>query len=74
MNFAFCLHIVLVIVKYLDFFKGNFFPKLPSQNYEIVILFNIVEKLNNYVFRDDLLPHSPRERGYKLQTLTSAYI
>ena len=42
----------------------------PNQNSEIAILFIIVEKPNNFVFGDDLLPHSPRGRGYKLQTLT----
>ena len=31
----------------------------------------IVEKYDNYVFGDDLLPHSPRGRGRKLKTLTS---
>ena len=50
------------------------FPKSTDQNSEIAILFSIVEKPYNYVFEDDLLPHSPRERGYKFKTLTSAYI
>ena len=50
------------------------FPKSPDQNSEIAILFTIVEKSNNYVFRDDLLPRSPRGRGFKLQTLTCVYI
>ena len=49
------------------------FSKSTDQNSEITILFNLVEKPYNYVFGDDLLPHSPRGRGYKLQTLTSAY-
>ena len=40
----------------------------------MAILFRVVEKPNNYVFGDDLLLHSPRGRGYKLKTLTSAYI
>ena len=31
-----------------------------DQNFEIAILFSIVENYNNYVFGDDLLPHSPR--------------
>ena len=48
------------------------FPKSTDQNSEIAILFNVVEK--PYVFGDDLLPHTPRGTGYKLQTLTSAYI
>ena len=45
-----------------------------DQNSEIAILFNVFEKLYNYVFGNDLLLHSPRGRGYNLQTLTSAYI
>ena len=49
-------------------------PNLPDQNSEIAILFSVVEKPYNYVFGDGLLPHSSRGRGYKLQTLTSAYI
>ena len=50
------------------------FPNSTDQNFEIANLFNVVEKPYNYVFGDDLLPHSPRGRAYKLQTLTSAYI
>ena len=50
------------------------FSKSTDQNSEIAILFSVVEKPYNYVFGDHLLPHSPRGRGYKLQTLTSAYI
>ena len=50
------------------------FPKSTDQNSEIANLFSVVEKPINYVFGDDLLSHSPRGRGYKLQTLTSAYI
>ena len=30
-----------------------FFPNSPDQNFEIVILFSIIEKSNNYVFGDD---------------------
>ena len=45
-----------------------------DQNPEIAILFNVVEKPYNYVFGDDLFPNSPRGWGYKLQTLTSAYM
>ena len=42
------------------------FPqKSPDQNSEIAILFIIVEKPNNYVFRDVLLPRSPRGSGRK---------
>ena len=51
-----------------------FFPKSTDQNFEIAILFRIVENHNNYVFGDDLLPHSSRGRGCNLQTLTSVYI
>ena len=50
------------------------FPKSPDQNSEIAILFTVVEKPYNYVFGSELLPQSPCGRGYKLQTLTSAYI
>ena len=50
------------------------FPKSPNQISEIAILFSVVKKPYNYVFEDDLLPHSPRGRGDKLQILTSAYI
>ena len=45
------------------------FPKSTDQNSEIAILFSVVEKPYNYVFGDDLLPHSPTGRGYKLQNL-----
>ena len=50
------------------------FPKSTDQNSETAILLRVVEKPHNYVFGDSLLPHSPRGRGNKLQTLTSAYI
>ena len=50
------------------------FPKSAYEKSEIAILFNIVEKPYNYVFGDDLLPHSPRGKGYKLRTLISAFI
>ena len=39
------------------------FPKSPNQNSEIAILFSVVKKPYNYVFGDDLLPHSTREIG-----------
>ena len=42
---------------------AHFSPKSPDQNSEIAILFTIVEKPNNYVFGDHLLPRSPRGRG-----------
>ena len=35
------------------------FPKSTGQNSEIAVLFSIVEKPNNYVFGDDLLPKVP---------------
>ena len=49
-------------------------PKSTDQNFEIAILFSIVENHNNYVFKYDLLPQNPWGRGCKLQTLTSVYI
>ena len=49
----------------------KFFPKSTDQNFEIAILFRIVENPNNYVFGDDLLPPSPWGRCCKLQTLTN---
>ena len=49
-------------------------PNSPDQNSEKAILFTIVEKPSNYVFKDDLLPHSPRCRGCKLETLNCVYI
>ena len=36
-----------------------FSPVSPDQNSEIAILFTIVEKPNNYVLGDDLLPAVP---------------
>ena len=41
---------------------ANFSPDLPDQNFQIAILFSIVEILNDYVFGCDLLPHSPQWR------------
>ena len=46
----------------------------PDQNFDTAILFTVVEKPNNYVFEDDLIPYSLCGRGCKLQTLTSVYI
>ena len=40
-----------------------FFPKSPGQNFYMTILFSIVEIPNNYIFEDDLIPHSPRGRA-----------
>ena len=34
-----------------------------DQNFEIAILFTVVDKPYNYVFGSDLLPHSPFGRG-----------
>ena len=45
-----------------------------DQNSEMAILFSAVEKPYDYVFGDKLILHSPRGRGNKLQTFTSAYI
>ena len=56
------------------FWCSFIFPKSTDQNSEIAILFSVVKKPRNYVFGDESLPRSPRGRGYKLQTLTSAYI
>ena len=47
---------------------ARFPPKSSDQNSEIAILFTRVEKPNNYVFGDILLPNSPRGKGCKLQT------
>ena len=44
----------------------NILPKSPDQNSEIAILFSIVGKPYNYVFRDDLLPQNPRGRSYNV--------
>ena len=56
-------------------FPCSFFPQSQQiKIFEITILFRIVESHNNYVFGDDLLPHSPWVRGCKLQTFTSVYI
>ena len=55
-------------------FHAHFFSKLTDQNFEIAILFSIAEKHNNYVFGDDLLPHSSWGRSCNLLTLTSVYI
>ena len=35
-----------------------FSPKPPDQNFEIAILFNLVEKSNNHTFEDDLVSQS----------------
>ena len=53
---------------------AHFFPKSPDQNFEIGILFRIVEKFIKYLFDDDLIPHSPRRKGCKLRTLPIVYI
>ena len=46
----------------------SFFPESTDQNFEIAILFSIVEKHNNYVFGADLLPHQSQggAASYKL--------
>ena len=49
----------------------SFFPKLSDQNFEITILFSIVERSNNYVFEDDLTPPFPKEEG--LQVINFAH-
>ena len=45
---------------------AHFFLRSPDQNFEIVILFSKVEKSNNYVFEDDLIPRSARGKGCEL--------
>ena len=50
------------------------FLKSPDQRFWDSHFIQRSRKPLNYVFGDDLLPHSPRGRGYKLQTLTSVYI
>ena len=49
-------------------------PKSPDQNFEMAILFSIVKKFNNYAIEDDLNPHSPWGKGYKLWALPIVYI
>jgi hypothetical protein len=34
----------------------------------------MVEKYNKYVFEDDLIPHSPREKVCKLCTFPNVYV
>ena len=41
----------------------HFSAKSPDPNFEIAILFSIVEKANNYVFEDDLISNSPGGRS-----------
>ena len=41
-------------------------PKSTDQNSEIAISFSVVEKPYNYVFGDDLLPHSPHGMGQQV--------
>jgi len=48
----------------------NFFPKTPNQNFEMAILFSIVEKFINYVLEDDVIPRFPRE---ELQVVNFAH-
>ena len=52
----------------------SFFPEPADQNFEIAILFSIVEKYNNYVFKDESNPHSSRGKGRYLWTLPIVYI
>ena len=53
---------------------ANYFPKITGSKFWDSDFIQRSKKTNNYVFGDDLLLHSPRGRGYKLQTLTIAYI
>ena len=43
------------------FSHAHFFLKPLGQNFEIAILFSIVEKSDKYVFEDDLIPQRPPE-------------
>ena len=52
----------------------HFFQKSLDQNFEITILFRKVENPNNYVFKINLIPHSPRGKGCKLENLPIVYI
>ena len=47
----------------IDPLSRLYFSKLFDQNFEIAILFSIVERPNNYAFRDNITPHSPWERS-----------
>jgi len=40
-----------------------FFSKSPDENFETAILLSIIEMFNNYVFEEDLIPHSARGKG-----------
>ena len=51
----------------------SFYPKSPNQIFELAILLSIVEISNNYVFEDDLIPHSPQGKGCKLWTSPILY-
>jgi hypothetical protein len=44
----------------------HFFSKSSDQNFEIAILFSIVERTNNYAFGDTMIPHNPRGKVFKL--------
>ena len=44
---------------YLGPLPRNFFPKSTNQNFNIAMLFNLIENLITISFGDDLIPHSP---------------
>jgi hypothetical protein len=46
--------------------KPTIYPKTSNKNFEIAILFNVVENSVNLVFKDDNPPQSPQGKGYKL--------
>ena len=55
-----------------------FFPKSTDQNFEIPILFRIIENHNNYVFGDDLSPTVPgggaaRHKLWPMFTYSNGY-
>ena len=47
-----------------------FIPKSLDQNFEIAILFSIVEKFDNYVFENDLITHNLRGKDYTFLSLS----
>ena len=45
---------------------ATFFPKSSDQNFEIAIMFRIVEKPNNYFFGYNMTSSRPWENVFKL--------
>ena len=48
---------------------GSFSSNVADQNFEIAILYNIVNKSNDCVFEDELIPQSPWRKSDKLWAL-----